>query len=227
MSTATGRHSQGLAIASKYMGLSSKIRNKVMRIEFAYNLVRHITGPSVSDFIAQVHREIQHPGEVQSSGGTAIHRFSSSSGPLSCDSDDMHLQMEQPLAAPSGVDQKIVDIKSLIMDLRADVLTHLGEAVALCKMQISGVTVEQQLQAVSKQLNSQADNFTEVSSALAKISLDTRSQESERKASLHKLTEECAQSQATVVELARQLQGEREQLQHNAIQCSAAQAAIA
>ena len=58
----SGIHFQGLSQASRYMkGLSTSSRRRLMHIDIAFNLIRHITSPSCDKFIEGLKEELNDP----------------------------------------------------------------------------------------------------------------------------------------------------------------------
>ena len=49
-----GEHFQGLAVAARRSTLSAPLKRKLVNIDVAFNLLRHITEPSVDAFVAEV-----------------------------------------------------------------------------------------------------------------------------------------------------------------------------
>ena len=51
LSDHAGEHFQGLAVASRRSLLPNKLKQKLLRFECAYNVVRHIMKPSAGAFV--------------------------------------------------------------------------------------------------------------------------------------------------------------------------------
>ena len=63
----SGVHVQGLSHASRFLkGLSTTSRRRLIHIDIAYNLIRHITSPYANDFIQNLEQELS--GRDQNSG---------------------------------------------------------------------------------------------------------------------------------------------------------------
>ena len=63
----SGVHVQGLSHASRFLkGLSTTSRRRLIHIDIAYNLIRHITSPYANDFVQNLEQELS--GRDQNSG---------------------------------------------------------------------------------------------------------------------------------------------------------------